>query len=377
MVTNECRQTYTYEGYTASFTRLCFVFEKNEKDARKLMEAEHLPLEQAFQRAKMTKTDITSDILNDSYTIPEFTIPPENEPFMEQVTQYVSDFIVKHNIIDEDTQQILYLSAYSVLENFTNESEYKLSAKVNKCCFNTYDSIYRNKYKRQQLFSYFSDNNAELESYSIENTDILEDYISRTREQNVEKALETLTDREQKVVKMTFGFYGHPKSLEEIGQYFNVSRERIRQILAKSAHKLKNKSRAKYIAQYTPEGCLPKIYIKQYNTYLFHIGKEPKEVIRAIGTFFKLSEKNHLLFCEDKKTYFKIYRSYANWDFYVAVNTTYSEEDLRSDGINFRCAPIETPYLKPLSDAATELLCHNMLSVEQFKQYTDIFTRKS
>ena len=58
--------------------------------------------------------------------------------------------------------------------------------------------------------------------------------------------LKTLTPREEKVIKMRFGLdEGSERTLEEVGQSFAVTRERIRQIEAKGLRELRHPSRAR------------------------------------------------------------------------------------------------------------------------------------
>ncbi len=60
--------------------------------------------------------------------------------------------------------------------------------------------------------------------------------------------LKTLTPREEKIIKMRFGLYdGSEHTLEEVGQTFALTRERIRQIEAKALHKLRNPSRSHHL----------------------------------------------------------------------------------------------------------------------------------
>ena len=70
------------------------------------------------------------------------------------------------------------------------------------------------------------------------------------REQ-LEDVLSTLTPREKKVLQLRFGLEdGRSRTLEEVGQVFNVTRERIRQIEAKALRKLRHPSRSKKLKDY-------------------------------------------------------------------------------------------------------------------------------
>ncbi len=63
--------------------------------------------------------------------------------------------------------------------------------------------------------------------------------------------IETLTPREQKVIRLRYGLDdSHPRTLEEVGKEFNVTRERIRQIEAKALKKLRNPNRSKKLVDF-------------------------------------------------------------------------------------------------------------------------------
>lgn len=63
--------------------------------------------------------------------------------------------------------------------------------------------------------------------------------------------LDTLTPREQKVMRLRYGLDdSHPRTLEEVGKEFNVTRERIRQIEAKALRKLRHPNRSKKLADF-------------------------------------------------------------------------------------------------------------------------------
>ncbi|MBQ2059323.1 MAG: RNA polymerase sigma factor RpoD, partial [Firmicutes bacterium] len=74
--------------------------------------------------------------------------------------------------------------------------------------------------------------------------------FSMLREQ-LNEVLSTLTDREQEVLRLRFGLDdGRQRTLEEVGQVFNVTRERIRQIEAKALRKLRHPSRSRKLKDY-------------------------------------------------------------------------------------------------------------------------------
>lgn len=69
--------------------------------------------------------------------------------------------------------------------------------------------------------------------------------------EHIEDLLKDLKDRERQVIVLRFGLEdGHPRTLEEVGRAFNVTRERIRQIEAKALRKLRNPVRSKRIRDF-------------------------------------------------------------------------------------------------------------------------------
>lgn len=88
----------------------------------------------------------------------------------------------------------------------------------------------------------------------IQDTTQLTPYDAASRQllkENVEEILGTLSDREKRVLVLRFGLYdGRPRTLEEVGKEFNVTRERIRQIEAKALRKLRHPSRSKKLKDY-------------------------------------------------------------------------------------------------------------------------------
>ena len=110
-----------------------------------------------------------------------------------------------------------------------------------------------------------SQNTTSLETpIGDEEDSVLGDFISDDRQispyeatsqqmlrDNIEEVLDALSDREAKVLRMRFGLNGgKAMTLEEVGQKFGVTRERIRQIEAKALRKLRHPSRRKRLQDY-------------------------------------------------------------------------------------------------------------------------------
>jgi len=75
--------------------------------------------------------------------------------------------------------------------------------------------------------------------------------LSESLKQEIDRALSTLTGREADVVKLFFGLNGsHAHTLEEIGEKFELTRERVRQIKEKAVRRLKHGSRSKLLKAY-------------------------------------------------------------------------------------------------------------------------------
>ncbi len=77
------------------------------------------------------------------------------------------------------------------------------------------------------------------------------DLLHESLRTEIERALETLTPREADVIRLYFGLASqHPMTLEEIGETFDLTRERVRQIKEKAIRRLKHTSRSKILKTY-------------------------------------------------------------------------------------------------------------------------------
>lgn len=93
------------------------------------------------------------------------------------------------------------------------------------------------------------DNTNLIEMLSIDQVSVEDELLSKDGKENLLKLLEKLSPREQLVLRMRFGLDdGIPKTLEEIGQRFHVTRERTRQIEAKALRRLKFIAKNKHLS---------------------------------------------------------------------------------------------------------------------------------
>ena len=75
--------------------------------------------------------------------------------------------------------------------------------------------------------------------------------LNESLRKEIDRAISTLTQREADVVRLYFGLNGgHPMTLEEIGEKFDLTRERVRQIKEKAIRRLKHTSRSKILKSY-------------------------------------------------------------------------------------------------------------------------------
>jgi RNA polymerase primary sigma factor len=116
------------------------------------------------------------------------------------------------------------------------------------------EEIYRISQDTTSLSTPVGDDEDSFLGDFIEDTTQLSPYEETSKEllrESIEEVLGSLDEREMKVLSLRFGLMGEtPKTLEEVGKIFNVTRERIRQIEAKALRKLRHPSRRKKLQDY-------------------------------------------------------------------------------------------------------------------------------
>jgi RNA polymerase primary sigma factor len=116
------------------------------------------------------------------------------------------------------------------------------------------EEIYRISQDTTSLSTPVGDDEDSFLGDFIEDTTQMSPYEETSKEllrESIEEVLSSLDERETKVLSLRFGLMGEtPKTLEEVGKIFNVTRERIRQIEAKALRKLRHPSRRKKLQDY-------------------------------------------------------------------------------------------------------------------------------
>ena len=74
--------------------------------------------------------------------------------------------------------------------------------------------------------------------------------VNESLSKEIDRALDTLTPREKDIIRMFFGIGTHEMTLEEIGQTFGLTRERVRQIKEKAIRRLRQNSRSRLLKSY-------------------------------------------------------------------------------------------------------------------------------
>jgi RNA polymerase primary sigma factor len=107
------------------------------------------------------------------------------------------------------------------------------------------DASFSNDQEENSLVDYLADDNLESPDEQT--------YVNALSD-DMQKALDTLTDRERQILSLYFGLEGEePLTLEEIGKRMNLTRERIRQIKEKAILRLRHNSRSKYLKGYVQD----------------------------------------------------------------------------------------------------------------------------
>jgi len=153
-----------------------------------------------------------------------------------------------------ETINKVYKATRALTQKFGHEPTIEQIAKEVEVTVEKVEEIYRISQDTTSLATPVGDDEDSFLGDFIEDTTQPSPYEETSREllrESIEQVLNSLDERESKVLSYRFGLLGEtPKTLEEVGRIFNVTRERIRQIEAKALRKLRHPSRRKKLQDY-------------------------------------------------------------------------------------------------------------------------------
>jgi len=153
-----------------------------------------------------------------------------------------------------ETINKVYKATRALTQKLGREPTIEEIAKEVEVTVTKVEEIYRISQDTTSLATPVGDDEDSFLGDFIEDTTQPSPYDETSKEllrESIEEVLNSLDERESKVLSLRFGLMGEtPKTLEEVGKIFNVTRERIRQIEAKALRKLRHPSRRKKLQDY-------------------------------------------------------------------------------------------------------------------------------
>ena len=170
---------------------------------------------------------ITRAIMDTGYTV--------------RIPVHIFEKIIKFNFYRKEYEQYGDSSLENFIKYLSKDDEFGLSyKKLHEL------AVLSEQYMNTSSLNAFVGENGdtELQEFIPDDASTVEDIISAiTLKEDIKKVLSRLKERERQVIELRFGLIGdHPKTLDEIGKQFGVTRERIRQLESKALKKLKNKA---------------------------------------------------------------------------------------------------------------------------------------
>jgi len=153
-----------------------------------------------------------------------------------------------------ETMNKVFKTSRQLAQKLGREPTKKEIAKATELPKSKIDDVYRISQRTASLAAPVGDENDSFLGDFIEDMTSPSPYDETSKEllkESILKVLDSLDAREAKVLEFRFGLGGQPpKTLEEVGRVFGVTRERIRQIEAKALRKLRHPSRRKKLQDY-------------------------------------------------------------------------------------------------------------------------------
>lgn len=234
---------YTYQGFTGSLSQLCRIYNKIYAQAKILMEQGYA-IEDIMDMTESTKPRVTQEIFDGIEKAQDFVLNDKQKEFAKKHTNIVSDYVKRHQIKDDDIIQELYMEYLYRISQMDLEAGEKpgFSSIIINRLSNKYSVLEKHKRIRETLVTAYDDKAA-----GICMSDLGTKYfLNEIRTEVLPQVLTSLSEYEQDVLKLRYGFDGEgAKTLEETGKIKNVTRERIRQVEAHALRRLRHPTRYK------------------------------------------------------------------------------------------------------------------------------------
>lgn len=229
-------KTYSYHTITGSINQLCYVFRKHESKVK-----QHMADGYAFEDA------MDFDDTNKKYTTYKSrehihkTLSEDSKALIKQYYPAIQEIMISKNCHDEDIAANLAVDLCEIVQTYLDTQS------------TTYPNTYIKTFLLNKLLYYLRSSNdystyetlydtvpEVIDSESVESiTDCKELQRLLTNARN------TLTNREQQVINIRFGFGCRMHTLEETAKFMNVTSTRIRQIEVKALRKLRHPNRSR------------------------------------------------------------------------------------------------------------------------------------
>jgi len=217
---------YTYDNLIGSATFFANVYgcDKDKLKERLLL---GFDIGDAIAYSKLSNSTVNQEIFDNKrdYNISE----DAPKLSMDVLTDIVSSFIKRRNIVDEDMQQDLYVLIYSGAYSNTNEVLNQLNRYYTRWC--------RNQLRHDELFLPYNEEVVPAQ----EDSESFKDIFNVELKETLNKGMEILTDREKEMLEEYFGLkHDKPLSYLEVANIHSLSRGRTEQIIKKALYKLGN-----------------------------------------------------------------------------------------------------------------------------------------
>lgn len=177
-------------------------------------------------------------------TIATYAVFYIKQTMMRYVQNNLSNIRYPVHILEKMNYYLRCCNEYSTREEILNNCGEKFGITPDE-----FDSRYVSHFYKEESFEETVLKNPEQwENLSYSDDYIVEDLSNTLLRDQVFETLETIPPREQEIIKRRFGLVGKPQTLEEVGDYFGVTRERIRQLEAKGLRRLRSPKKARKLS---------------------------------------------------------------------------------------------------------------------------------